>query len=289
MKKFLLILLTITLLPQVAFAAWWNPLSWKIIKKTDSKTQILENRVKELEQKLEAGSTTNSVKATKENTNSVKNNPVVTPQTASKLSDTSVTQAQKSEDGSYDELISKYSEFRSTIINAKSLTIKNSYLQTERNYYSYLDQLQTRVNSDISYLTSVKYYNPRPSGIVEIYSTKYTQLNDEYRERNRAYATDLREEELQRPAKEKQAEEEIQNKAQEEAGSRASAKAIKLKAVNKKIVDLNSKYAKDMKDCSGRAVSMSIVYACENAIERQYRNDYNILSAEYDAVQYGDE
>lgn len=39
------------LLPQVAFAAWWNPISWKIFHRTDTKTQILENRVKELEKK----------------------------------------------------------------------------------------------------------------------------------------------------------------------------------------------------------------------------------------------
>lgn len=40
------------LIPQVALAAWWNPFSWAVFHRTGTKTQILENRVKELEQKL---------------------------------------------------------------------------------------------------------------------------------------------------------------------------------------------------------------------------------------------
>ena len=53
MRKVLLIALTALIIPQIAFAAWWNPFSWKVFQKSETKTQILENRVKELEQKLE--------------------------------------------------------------------------------------------------------------------------------------------------------------------------------------------------------------------------------------------
>lgn len=52
MKKLLPLLVLALIIPQVALAAWWNPTTWKVFKKTDSKTQILENRVKELENKL---------------------------------------------------------------------------------------------------------------------------------------------------------------------------------------------------------------------------------------------
>jgi chromosome segregation ATPase len=60
LKKFLLVCLTISIvcfaLPQVAFASWWNPFSWNVWKnifhKADTKTQVLENKVKELETKL---------------------------------------------------------------------------------------------------------------------------------------------------------------------------------------------------------------------------------------------
>src|SRR3989344_5219343 len=62
MKRLIPLFLIIILVPQVAFAAWWNPFSWRIFKKTDTNNQILEDRVKELEKKLEevSASTTKS-------------------------------------------------------------------------------------------------------------------------------------------------------------------------------------------------------------------------------------
>ena len=53
MKKLIFIGLIAIMIPQVVFAAWWNPFSWKIFQKTDIKTQTLENRIQELEKKLE--------------------------------------------------------------------------------------------------------------------------------------------------------------------------------------------------------------------------------------------
>ncbi len=54
------------IVPQIAFAAWWNPLSWfngwSFFHRTDTQTQILENRVKELERRL--GDTATSTPAT---------------------------------------------------------------------------------------------------------------------------------------------------------------------------------------------------------------------------------
>lgn len=66
-KISILILLAVIMVPQVASAAWWNPFSWKIFHRTDTKTQILENRVKELEKKLEnvATSTADSIQTKK--------------------------------------------------------------------------------------------------------------------------------------------------------------------------------------------------------------------------------
>lgn len=60
--KFLIILLVVSfVVPQIALASWWNPFSWniwnKIFHRTDTKTQVLENRVKELENKLDEQTT----------------------------------------------------------------------------------------------------------------------------------------------------------------------------------------------------------------------------------------
>lgn len=56
--------LSILLAPSVALASWWNPFdwfnNWSFSDKPESETQILENRIQELEKKLSAVSTTTS-------------------------------------------------------------------------------------------------------------------------------------------------------------------------------------------------------------------------------------
>ncbi len=56
-----MLLLVTILVPQVVSAAWWNPLSWFDswnFHKNDTETHILENRIQELEKKLESESKT---------------------------------------------------------------------------------------------------------------------------------------------------------------------------------------------------------------------------------------
>lgn len=60
--------LTILLVPQLVFAAWWNPLSWfsnwSFPDEQDAQTQILEERIKELENKLSDVVATTTVTST---------------------------------------------------------------------------------------------------------------------------------------------------------------------------------------------------------------------------------
>ncbi len=70
------------IIPQVTFAAWWNPFSWFnhwSFRKTETKTEILEKRVAELEQKL-ASSTTPTPQAT----STTKRGELVKPKTTTK-------------------------------------------------------------------------------------------------------------------------------------------------------------------------------------------------------------
>lgn len=73
MNKYLIVLVVSALIvPQVALASWWNPLSWSIwniFQKTDTKTQELENHTNELQGKL--GSLASSTVATSTATTSV--------------------------------------------------------------------------------------------------------------------------------------------------------------------------------------------------------------------------
>lgn len=88
-KYFFLILLFSLVIPQIMFAAWWNPLtwfnSWKFSNPVlDVQTQELENRIKELEQKIQdnnISTTTPEQKSTSTVVNkilpSIKNQPSV--------------------------------------------------------------------------------------------------------------------------------------------------------------------------------------------------------------------
>lgn len=58
MKKLIIFSLAVLVVPQLVFAAWWNPLtwfnSWSFSKAPSDKTELLESRIKELERQLSA-------------------------------------------------------------------------------------------------------------------------------------------------------------------------------------------------------------------------------------------
>ena len=58
MRKYILTLvLAFTIIPQIAFASWWNPISWfdgwNQNNQSKNNTQILEKRIYDLEKKIE--------------------------------------------------------------------------------------------------------------------------------------------------------------------------------------------------------------------------------------------
>src|SRR3989344_2683167 len=84
--KFLIVLLVFSfIIPQIALGAWWNPFSWNIwnniFHRADTKTQVLENRVKELENKLSEKPA--SIPTTVEETKPQKEEVVVPPKKVS--------------------------------------------------------------------------------------------------------------------------------------------------------------------------------------------------------------
>jgi|SRR3989344_5494861 len=63
-NRFRSLILLVLIIPQVTYAAWWNPLSWFnnwSFRKTDTTTQILEKRIAELENRLASTSTSTEV------------------------------------------------------------------------------------------------------------------------------------------------------------------------------------------------------------------------------------
>jgi hypothetical protein len=78
MKKTLIPLILLALIvPQIALASWWNPFSWSIFHRTETKTEVLEKKIQELEAKLSTASPTTSVITTAEATSSKKK--IITP------------------------------------------------------------------------------------------------------------------------------------------------------------------------------------------------------------------
>ncbi len=86
-KVLIVILVVCFIMPQIALASWWNPFSWgiwgkisQVFHRTDNQTQVLENRVKELENKLDERSTlTPDATETNKPTNTGVNQPVTPP------------------------------------------------------------------------------------------------------------------------------------------------------------------------------------------------------------------
>lgn len=84
MKKYLSVLsLAIFIIPSVAFASWWNPISWfrnwSFFSNSDEKTQILEKRIVELENKINSNATTTPATSTPQINTSTTSSITTTP------------------------------------------------------------------------------------------------------------------------------------------------------------------------------------------------------------------
>ena len=77
------LIVLVFIIPQIAFAAWWNPISWfsgwNFFHKTDIQTQVLEDRVKELEKNLDNASTSTPTKTTPTTVTPKRDRAVTTP------------------------------------------------------------------------------------------------------------------------------------------------------------------------------------------------------------------
>lgn len=64
-NRTLILVLLLILVPQIVLAAWWNPFSWfnnwDFFRGTDSNTQVLEDRIQELEKKLDDVATSTAI------------------------------------------------------------------------------------------------------------------------------------------------------------------------------------------------------------------------------------
>ena len=163
--------------PNFVLAAWWNPLSWfnnwGFLGRTDTKTEMLENRIKELESKLEIGTATTVVEVSS-TTPYVKKEVKKIDQTykSTAIQNTSV-KTSVSIPRDYGSLFSTLEEsvvhFRDTLVVNDINDVKLSDIQNsnQKDFLSYLDKLGIQLDSLLT-------------NIIKKNSTEFDNLNNEY-------------------------------------------------------------------------------------------------------------
>lgn len=211
MNRLVLLLVLVVLIPQVAFASWWNPFSWNIFLRIFSpKTEVIrvetstENvagttgEISEIEklkaevEELKKQQTSNGQKTTPATQTSTKQNiPTTTsipaPQTPTKTI---------SRDEMFADIMQKFTDFQSTITNVKGGLKKNSSLYTEKQYFIYIDNLLNGITGSLGYLISIKSWNPRPANIEEIYLFRLNEQKSEYEIKAKQYDVEKLQDEM---------------------------------------------------------------------------------------------
>lgn len=313
-KKSLLlgVIFSILIVPQITLAAWWNPLSWfnkwTFSKPTeDTKVQVLENRIEELEKKLEnkvseIATTTETIAATTTTTTPVlspvkktSNNQVLAPTQPTKkpvvvprqtppqpivpVAPLVPVQPVRDYKALYDDLQAKYVFMRDRTVDSQITRVKEGNIQDASvwDYVKYLNDLYYKLDNLLDKV------GKRIPTEFDFWKTTYDQIIYEYNNRSRNYNIALNE------AKDILA---IQEANKKEAEKQALLNATidkqeKLNVVNQKIADLNAKYAKDIataRSSSGMTLEQSD--AVVRNLNSQYIINYDALQAEYQQILY---
>lgn len=190
-KAFLIIVFAILIIPSVTFASWWNPLGWKIFRKTETKTQVLENRIRELEEKLANVASSTVATTTKEvhlpqkpkEKTSAPTPQQVAPAVNGPITSISVKPVIDYE-ALYSDVESKYYALRQKIdgdITAQQKIEKDGGIVSPT-YINFLSKLRTTVNLDMRELNKFRNIVPKPSDKIIFYDTKYQQMLTQYGE-----------------------------------------------------------------------------------------------------------
>ncbi len=213
--------LILFIVPQVTFAAWWNPFAWGIFHKTDKNTELLEKRIHELESKLSSS------------------DKITTTSTQKVIAATSTSVLKK--------------EVKKVVPTVDSSAVIQ-------------EQLRVGVKAEL------KAKEDQDALIAKQKADEQERLYDIKAEADRQNEAVIA------------AHEAAEQRAVQDA---FQVKQQKLNEINKKIADLNAKYAKDIAAARGSSgVTLEQSDAVVRALNSRYSIDYNILMAEFQQVQY---
>jgi len=193
MKKQLttIIIATVIITPYVAFASWWNPFSWNIFQffqKSEDKTQILENRIKELEDKLQGASTSVSVtgneskKVVASEQSKAQSKIVVADQVTktpvpivNQVLNPTTTYSQ----ADFLSLETKYTNFIAKISD-EITNLNGSKSPVKLLHQSFLAKLSIRAKADLAEVDKLNLQNPMPAAPIEKYNAEFVSITNDY-------------------------------------------------------------------------------------------------------------
>jgi len=217
-KSILLSIITaILIIPQIAFAAWWNPLSWFNNWRfsppaKEIRTEELESRIKELEEKLENVATSTPViiaTTTQPNPGSIEKKtekPKTTSQPTVQKPVQAVTQpttpkvelmVKKDYESLYKNTYQKYADLRTLVREEKMVLDEYTSLTiVKSNRRVYLNKLLGILTDDMKTFGEIRDTKPKPENTVNYYVSKYNQIEAEFSAKTTAYKTDTIEEQV---------------------------------------------------------------------------------------------
>jgi len=325
MKKYLPILLLIVLtIPTVVSAAWWNPFSWSTFRRTDNKTQILENRVKELEKKLENTATSTATSSKELNKKPTPTPlPVKTPSLKAKnepqvkkINNQGLTKVEIAKfisslkegiEGTdkikrdYDRRVT--SEIRPQMAEYPSNQLlqqagqdlisefnNNIVLMSKGDVEAtkLIDSMTTYLNSDVSLtLDEASTLSQNLRYYNQLYDGSQVKLKALILAFLKIYNSALNGETTRLDGLINQAN---QSSVQTSSNNSSSNKQAQLNAINQRIANLNAKYAQDIANVdivlSSEGGTIAVSNSQKAEIDKKYREAYNALKAEYQQIQY---
>lgn len=188
MKKKIILIIIAIIVPNLAFASWWNPFSWfhrqDVLPVEVSQTQILENKIKDLESKIEkmsASTTQIQIIATTTSPKGISNINKNTKSLVKKIEqDVVETRDYKI---LYDDLIFKYSYLRDKKLASDIVVTAESEIKDTNNniHLIYLNKLQGTLNQDLNVI------DKRDPSTFDLYNQKYLQVIKDYGVENDRY------------------------------------------------------------------------------------------------------
>lgn len=280
--------------PQVASAAWWNPFSWNIFNKKDQKTLMLENQVKELENRLnnkESQIQEELPVATSSTKIEITRPPVVNktvPKGVTVQPSTQKTTGLTSTKTSVEVTVNTDDLFNTINIKINKLfDIKDSFKLLEstpnitKGDKNLIFTKQTEINSVINNATQDKTNYTK----IIAQSTK-SDLNKNITYLNSLIADlDIKISNFNNDYT--QIKTNIPKNIAADTVIFVSDKEDRLKAVNLEIAQLNTKHAADIEKANSAGGTMSGVETTISNITRLYQIEYNKLQAKYQLIKYG--